>query len=262
MPLALRCGERNGELGATGLRGRPKSAVDPRNLIWVMPAEEGVSEQVVVVFAGGEPPPPDAVLGVPLGARVIAADRGLEHALALGLQVAVAVGDFDSASPEAVAEAEKTGVRIERHPAEKDATDLELALDAARELGPERIVVLAGDGGRLDHLLSALLLLASQHYAGVQLDAHVGAALVHVVRGERKLKGEPGELVSLLALHGPAEGVRTEGLAYPLIGETLEPGSSRGVSNVFAAARVQIAVERGVLLAVRPGPDGGGALWL
>ena len=47
--------------------------------------------------------------------------------------------------------------------------------------------------------------------------------------------GEPGELVSLLAVNGPAEGVTTEGLAYPLRGETLEPGSTRGVSNVFAA---------------------------
>ncbi len=218
-----------------------------------------MSEQVVVVVAGGEPPRPEAVLGVPFGARVVAADRGLEHARALSLDVSVAVGDFDSASPEAVAEAEKAGVRIERHPAEKDATDLELALDAALEQRPERILVLAGDGGRLDHLLSALLLLGSQRYAGVQLDAHVGAALVHVVRNERTLEGEPGELVSLLALHGPARGVQTEGLVYRLAGETLEPGSSRGVSNVFAERTARICVDQGVLLAVRPGRDTGGA---
>ena len=221
-----------------------------------------MSEQVVVVVAGGEPPPPEAVFGVPLGACVIAADRGLEHARALGLEVSVAVGDFDSASPEAVAEAEKAGVRIERHPAEKDATDLELALDAALEQRPERILVLAGDGGRLDHLLSLLLLLGSERYAGVQLDAYVGAARVHVVRGERTLEGDPGELVSLLALHGPAQGVQTEGLVYPLAGETLEPGSSRGVSNVFAERTARIRVEHGVLLTVRPGPDGGGASWV
>ena len=50
----------------------------------------------------------------------------------------------------------------------------------------------------------------------MRLDAQVGRALVHVIRDERALEGEPDELVSLLALHGPAEGVRTEGLAYPL----------------------------------------------
>src|SRR5580765_1906881 len=141
-----------------------------------MPAEEGVSEEVVVVVAGGNPPSPESALAVPLGAPVIAADKGLEHALALGLEVAVAVGDFDSASPEAVAAAEAAGVRIERHAAEKDETDLELALDAAIDLRPGRILVLAGRGGRLDHELSSLLLLAVEKYASAQIDAQIGRA--------------------------------------------------------------------------------------
>ena len=58
-----------------------------------------MSDEVVVVVAGGEAPHPDAVLSVPLGASIIAADGGLENALAVGLEVTLAVGDFDSASP-------------------------------------------------------------------------------------------------------------------------------------------------------------------
>ncbi len=196
-----------------------------------------MSEELVVVVAGGEPPAPHAVAFVPPGTPVIAADRGLEHALTLGLPVTSAVGDFDSASPEAVAVAEEGGVTIERHPPDKDATDLELALDMAVELDPRRILVLAGVGDRLDHLLAALLLLGSERYADTEIDAWIGDSLVHVVRGERTLRGAPGELVSLLALGGPAHGVGTEGLVYPLRGETLEAGSTRGVSNVFAADR-------------------------
>jgi thiamine pyrophosphokinase len=224
-----------------------------------MPAEEGVSEEVVVVVSGGDLPAPRGALAVPLGATVIAADKGVEHALALGLEVAVAVGDFDSASPEVLAVAEAAGVRVERHAAEKDATDLELALDVASTMSPNRILVLADGGGRLDHLVSSLLLLASDRYGHLQIDAFVGAALVHVLRDERELEGESGELVTLLAVNGPAEGVATEGLAYPLRGETLEPGSSRGVSNVFASERARVTIERGVLLAVRPGLERGGA---
>ena len=186
---------------------------------------------------------------------MIAADGGLAHAHALGLDVQLAVGDFDSAPAAAVKAAEANGTRVERHPAEKDATDLELALDAALALDPERIVVLAGVGKRLDHLLSALLLLGSSRYEDVELDAVVGPARVHVIRRQRTLEGEPGELVSLLALHGPAEGVHTEGLAYPLDGETLEPGSSRGVSNEFVATTARVAVGKGILLAMRPGPE-------
>ena len=123
---------------------------------------------------------------------------------------------------------------------------------AALRLGPERILVLGGAGGRLDHLLGGVLLLAADVFAGVRVDAQIGAAAVHVVRGERVLSGEPGELVSLFAVHGPASGVVTEGLVYPLCGETLKPGSSRGLSNVFAASKARVGLERGVLLAVRP----------
>jgi thiamine pyrophosphokinase len=218
-----------------------------------MPAEEGVSNEVVVVVSGGEAPSRDAVSAVPDGATVVAADRGLEHAHALGLGVAVAVGDFDSASPEAVEAAERAGVRIERHAAEKDETDLELALDAAIDLRPGRILVLAGRGGRLDHELSSLLLLAVEKYSSAQIDALVGDAKVHVVRGARELEGVPGEVLTLVPAHGAAEGVRTDGLAYPLQGETLDAGSTRGVSNVFVESTARVALERGVLLAIRPG---------
>jgi thiamine pyrophosphokinase len=211
-----------------------------------------VSEEIVVVVSGGEPPDPRAALAVSPAVPVVAADKGLEHALALGLEVSLAVGDFDSAAPEAAAAAEDAGTRIERHPHAKDATDLELALDAAAALGPARILVLAGTGGRLDHELSLLLLLGSERYSGIEIDALVGSAQIHVVRGSRVLQGTPGELVSLLPL-GRAAGVTTEGLAYPLRDETLEPGSSRGVSNVFEAETARVSVVGGVLLAILPG---------
>ena len=220
-----------------------------------------MSEEIAVIVAGGPAPDPEAALAVPLGARVIAADEGLEHAVALGLEVSAVVGDFDSVSAEALAAAEEAGVRIERYPVEKDATDLELALDLGLTLGARRLLVIAGDGaGRLDHLLAAVAVLGSRRYEGVDVDAIVGSTRLHVVRSEREVPGRPGELLSLLALHGPAEGVRTEGLAYPLRGETLEPGSSRGVSNVFLADVARVTVASGVLLAIRlPATDRGEA---
>ena len=76
-----------------------------------------------------------------------------------------------------------------------------------------------------------------------------------MIRGSRTLTGTPGEIVSLLPLHGPAEGVTTSGLEYPLHGETLPAGTSRGVSNVFAATEAHVTVARGCLIAVQPGPE-------
>ncbi|MBA2740545.1 MAG: thiamine diphosphokinase [Actinobacteria bacterium] len=214
-----------------------------------------MTDEIVIVVAGGEPPPRELVRGLPSGAPVIAADGGLENARTLGLEPNVAVGDFDSASQAALDAAVSTGVRVVRYPEAKNATDLELALDVALELGPARIHVLADDGGRLDHLLAALLLLASPKYEAAAVDGVFGAARLCVIRGERTLAGEPGELVSLVALHGRAEGVSTEGLEYPLSGETLETGSTRGVSNVFTAETARVRVERGVLLAIQPGRE-------
>ena len=207
-----------------------------------------MNEPDVVVVASG-PGPAVVVPGAP---TVVAADGGLDRAAALGLDVTVVVGDLDSVSADALAAAESAGARIVRHPEAKDATDLELALDEAVGLGARRVLVVASAEGRLDHLLASLLLLASDRYADVELDALVGGALVHVVRGTRSLAGSPGELLTLLALGGPAAGVSTDGLAYPLRAETLVPGSSRGVSNVFEAPEATVTVDRGVLLAVRP----------
>ncbi len=89
------------------------------------------SADTVVVFAGGPAPPPSVAAGLPEGATIVAADRGAAHALALGLRVDVAIGDFDSLAPAARAALERDHVRLEAHPATKDATDLELALSAA-----------------------------------------------------------------------------------------------------------------------------------
>jgi thiamine pyrophosphokinase len=207
-----------------------------------------VTDTVVVFTSGAEPSAAD----VPAGALVVAADGGADVALALGLRVDLAVGDLDSISAEALAALEAAGTPIERHPVEKDASDLELALRAALRLGARRVLVVGEAGGRLDHLLGTLLLLAADAWAGVELDALVGGARVHAIRDGRTLAGEPGETLSLFALHGPATGVTAEGLRYPLRDATLAPGTTLGLSNELAAAEVRISVETGVLLAVFP----------
>ncbi len=209
--------------------------------------------ETAVVVAGGAPGPTPIQPDFGEGTLVVAADGGVDRALALGLHVDVAIGDFDSVTAAGLAAVERAGARAERHPAAKDATDLELALETALAAAPARILVVGSESGRLDHVLSSLLLIADPRYAGAEVDALLGGAQVHVIHGSRTLAGAPGELVSLLAVHGPAEGVSTSGLVYRLTRETLAPGTSRGVSNVFAAAEAQVSLDRGVLLAIRPG---------
>jgi thiamine pyrophosphokinase len=207
-----------------------------------------------VVVIGGDRPDPAAVAHLPVGALVIAADSGVDHALALGLHVDLVVGDLDSASASALTAAEAAGALVERHPREKDAIDTELAIDAAIDRGARRIVLLSGGGDRLDQLLAGLLLLAHPRLADVAVEAWVGRAHVQAVRGpgEVHVHGSPGSLVSLLPLHGPVDGVTTQGLRYPLHGEALGAGTSRGVSNELLDHEALVSVGRGALLVVQP----------
>ena len=213
------------------------------------------SMPVAVVFAGSGLAAPALRERLPTGTRVIAADSGLGVADALGVHVDLLVGDLDSADPALVAAAIASGTTVERHPAEKDATDLELAFDAALARGARRIVLVDGGGDRLDHLLGNLLLLASPALAGVEVEAFCGSARVTVARGGEppvSIGGAPGCFVTLLAIGRPARGIVTEGLRYPLRDEELAPGTTRGVSNELVGRSATVGLAAGTLLVVQP----------
>ena len=207
----------------------------------------------VIVFTGGEPVDPAVAARLPADAFVIAADSGVDHAVAAGRHVDLAIGDFDSVSPAALQLVADAGARVERHPAAKDQTDIELALRAAAAEGAARIVMVGGAGGRLDHLLANLLVLSSSRLAGISIEALIGDARIYVVHDRVELDGSPGELVSLLPVGGRATGVRTTGLLYPLDGEDLVAGSSRGVSNELVAPLATVGLTGGTLLVIKPG---------
>jgi thiamine pyrophosphokinase len=205
-----------------------------------------------LVFAGGDPLPPGALAGLPTPELVVAADSGLLHAWAAGRRVDVLVGDFDSVTAADVEKAAAAGAEIRRHPAAKDETDLELALAVARARGVTDVVVVGGHGGRMDHLLANAFLLASPSWAPLRVGARFGDADITVVRDQSTLEGCVGALCSLLPVGGPALGVRTEGLRFPLRDEDLHPSSTRGVSNEFLEPRATVSLREGVLLAVLP----------
>ena len=183
---------------------------------------------------------------------VIAADSGWYEARRRGLVPDELHGDLDSVLDDDVEEAVRLGVGIHRYPTDKDATDLELALDRAVGLGAERLVVIGPGGGRLDHQLGELLLLASEKYAHLEVDARLGGSSVHPVRGgPRTISGRRGTSVSIVPIAGPAT-VSTTGLRWPLVAEQLDPGSTRGISNEFEGDIATVGTDRGVVLVVVP----------
>jgi thiamine pyrophosphokinase len=206
----------------------------------------------VIVLAGGDPVHERLAAQLPPADLVIAADSGLEQAAALGVTVDLVVGDFDSVDPAALDAAVRDGVAIERHPEAKDETDLELAVVAAQRRGATRVVIVGISGGRIDHELANLMLLGSSAYAALHLEAIGAGGRVVAVHDRVELAGAVGDLVTLLAIGGSAHGVTTTGLRYPLQGETLEPGSTRGVSNVLIEPVAVVELTAGVLLALLP----------
>lgn len=203
-----------------------------------------------VVVAAGDRISPAVLDELPREVWVVAADGGLDNARRIGLHVDLLVGDLDSVGDAALDA--HTGP-VERHPEDKDRTDLELALAAVAERpNIDRIVVLGGRGGRIDHLLANAAVLTAPHLANCDIEWIADGMRTTVVRTHASLHGTPGELVSLLAVGGPAEGIHTRGLRWELSGGRLEPWSARGVSNRFTTPVASVRVASGVLMAIQP----------
>ena len=193
------------------------------------------------------------------GPLVIAADGGARHAEALGLRIDRWVGDGDSLGEAGIGALEAAGVPVDRSPFDKDESDTELAVLAALRHGPAAIVVLGALGGsRLDHALANLALLAMPELRDIDVRLLAADARVRLLTapsadgspGELTFSGHAGDLVSLFPLGDDATGVTTTGLAYPLDGEPLLVGRSRGLSNRRTGDTATVTLEAGRLLVV------------
>jgi thiamine pyrophosphokinase len=191
-------------------------------------------------------------------AFVVAADGGARHAARLGLKIDRWVGDGDSIGPDGLAALEAAGVPVDRSSPDKDQSDTELAVMAAVMHGADEIVILGAFGGpRLDHALANLSLLTSPGLDRIDLRIVAADVRVRLIRVPAaggsvrvELEGRAGDLVTLLPVGGDAGGVRTEGLRFPLHGETLVLGRTRGLSNVRTAPVASVELRTGRLLVI------------
>jgi thiamine pyrophosphokinase len=180
----------------------------------------------------------------------IAADGGSRHALACGRAPDVLIGDLDSLPDSARESLRRAGTKMQTHPAEKDETDLELAVWFALREEFSSILIVGGLGGRTDQTLANLSLLADPALREYDIRIDDGREEALCVRESAVLLGAAGDVVSLIPFGMVAEGVVTEGLQYPLREETLLPSRTRGVSNRMTESKAEISLERGVLLCI------------
>ncbi len=204
--------------------------------------------RTILIVAGGVASAEEAREAAKDADFIIAADGGFSLASQAGLRVDLLVGDMDSLDslPE--------HVPTLKFPQEKDATDLELALDYARAMNPERILVVGAFGARLDHTLANANLLEKYDLPVVLF--HQGFR-VYLVVDELEISAELGDLVSLIPLSTEARGIFTWGLRYPLDDGVLFRASTRGVSNEVVDLPCGVRVREGKLLLIHK-PKGGG----
>jgi thiamine pyrophosphokinase len=185
--------------------------------------------------------------------RIICADGGARHALALGLTPDVVIGDLDSLEPAVQVELQAAGVRFESYPARKDETDLELAIGLAVAEGAAAIDLVAVLGGRLDQTLANLMLLTRPEWAGVQLRAIAGNEIAWPGRAGEfiTIAGRPGDTLSLVPLTPQVTGVTLAGVEWPLHRATLHQGSTLTISNVLTASTARLHLEKGVVLIIQ-----------
>lgn len=182
---------------------------------------------------------------------VVAADGGLRHARALGVRPHLLVGDLDSVDESAL----RRWPEVERvtHPRDKDALDLELALDEVRARGARSLLVAGALGGRLDQTLAGVAVLEACHRDGLDVTLDSGDARVLPLRpGETRHEPLPaGTTVSVLATR-PGTLVSLTGTRWTLERAVLEDDGGRGVSNLAVGDGPRLTLHEGGCLLVVP----------
>lgn len=177
------------------------------------------------------------------GDYILAADGGLAHLQALGLQPDGIIGDFDSLGYV------PAGAQV--FPVEKDDTDSMLAVRKGLELGYRRFVLYAAlDGPRLDHTianLQTLCFLADHGAVGYLVGLNYMAT---AIKNETVTFPESAEGILSLFCFGKDATVTLQGLQYELEDGLLQSGFPLGVSNHFVGKQARITVSDGCVVAL------------
>lgn len=207
-----------------------------------------------LIFANGDPYPGEMVrrvLSETHDAQIIAADGGARIARFYGYKPDVIIGDMDSLHAADLTSFIQEGAVLERHPAEKAETDLELALQYAVRQGAVWLRIVGAVGNRFDQTIANVHLLTLPELESVDAAMVSGGQAIYMLRaGTHTFYGQPGDTLSLIPMSGSVPDIETRDLFYPLKNETLVFGPARGVSNVLTKDTAQVSFPSGMLLAV------------
>ncbi len=204
----------------------------------------------IAIVAGGALDP-SVLPHIQEAAVVIGVDRGALWLIKHGITPDVSIGDFDSVTlKEKKRIHDASGIYMEYRP-EKDATDLELAVDHAITLKPKHVLLFGALGRRFDHAMGAIhmvLRLESHNIYGVIVD---NFSKINIVRRQQRLHHDDSyPYVSIIPVASSVT-VTLKGFAYNLARAPLCQGTSLGISNRISGKSATIDVHRGLALVIR-----------
>ncbi|WP_419884486.1 thiamine diphosphokinase [Paenibacillus sp. B-A-8] len=210
-----------------------------------------MSSKRIVIFAGGELSP-DYFDLLDEDDFIIGADQGALFLISHGYTPDIAVGDFDSVSPEALQDIENLSKKtVTCDAVNKDLTDSEMALDIAIDQQPDSILLLGVTGTRIDHSLASIQMMTRALQRQINcyvMDTHNYITLT----GSQAVINDLGyTYVSLLPLTPEVSGITLEGFQYPLTDATLKLGQSLGVSNKLISSSGTVSIRSGLLLIIQ-----------
>lgn len=183
---------------------------------------------------------------------IICADGGANHTYNMEITPDYIIGDLDSVDEKLVSYYKNTGVKFEKFPAKKDETDTELCIYLARDLKATRIDFIAALGGRIDHTITNINLL----YYLKEMDIipriiSEKEEIYIAVNEEITISGNVGDIVSVIAINGDADGVTLKNLEYPLDNYYMKYGVPIGMSNVMLSNECKVKVKKGNLIIIK-----------
>ncbi len=203
----------------------------------------------IIIFANGELPNKEKARALLRHDDfIIAADGGTRHALALGRMPNILIGDLDSVTDEERGKMKESNVEVFQFPADKNETDLELAIQHALTLNPQEVIIIGALGGRLDQTLGNIALIIDHSSFIISLDD--GLEEVFFCSEHSQINGNSGDIISLLPWQGEVTDIITTGLKWPLQNETLYPNKTRGISNEMTGNIATVQIKSGLLLIV------------
>ncbi|MBO8137441.1 MAG: thiamine diphosphokinase [Desulfotomaculum sp.] len=215
---------------------------------------------MTVILAGGHIKNYEAVKKFISGASyIICADGGTKHARAMGILPNVIIGDMDSVDHDLINYYQSRGAVVHHYPREKDEVDTELAIREAARVGSRDLLLLGATGGRIDHTLANIHLLLTAANLGVRARIADEQHCITLVTPQypAEIKGNQGEVLSLIPLTTEVKGVNSRGLKWELNDRDFKIGNPFGISNELSRPSALITVQDGILLMIRVWEKGG-----